>query len=239
MWSERTEQKLNTLREQILLSLPHELRTPLTSIMGYSELLMDNEDSLPPDEIVQIGTSIYRSALRLHRLVENYLIYVQINLISQNPAILERLLVSGTAEPHILIAAQASQIAQRHNRENDLYLELDEIPQVMILDEYLGKVVEELVDNAFKFSSPGTPVYVRMLHYNTCCLLEIEDQGRGMSDEQIAAIGAYMQFDRKHYEQQGGGFGLIIAKRLVELHQGQFTVASAAHKGTTVRIVLP
>jgi signal transduction histidine kinase len=239
LWSDRTEQKLNTLREQVLLSLPHELRTPLTSILGYAELLIDNQYSLALEDIPQIGSSIYHAALRLHRLIENYLSYVQIEQISQHPVLMKRLRDSQTLEPSQLIHEQARKVALTHRRDNDLYLEVDDIPYVSMSRDYFCKLIEELVDNAFKFSRLGTPVCVRAASYETHFLLEIQDQGRGMTDEQITAIGAYMQFERNRYEQQGGGFGLIIAKRLVELHNGQFTIESTSRKGTMVRVSLP
>ena len=55
-------------------------------------------------------------------------------------------------------------------------------------------------------------------------VLSVSDKGRGFSAEQITRIGAYMQFDRKMHEQQGLGLGLAIAKRLVELHGGTFSI---------------
>jgi two-component system sensor histidine kinase/response regulator len=68
--------------------------------------------------------------------------------------------------------------------------------------------------------------------------LVVNDRGRGMSPEQIARIGAYMQFDRKSQEQQGVGLGLIIAKRITELHDGLLTITSDSDHGTTVNVKL-
>jgi two-component system, sensor histidine kinase and response regulator len=70
-------------------------------------------------------------------------------------------------------------------------------------------------------------------------ILNVTDHGRGMTPEQIASIGAYMQFERKLYEQQGTGLGLVIAKRLTELHGGQMTITSVPGEHTTVRAMLP
>ena len=60
-----------------------------------------------------------------------------------------------------------------------------------------------------------------------------------MRTEHIAEIGAYMQFERKIYEQQGSGLGLTIAKRLTELHRGELSIESQLGAGTTVEVKLP
>ena len=60
-----------------------------------------------------------------------------------------------------------------------------------------------------------------------------------MTPEQIASIGVFVQFDRATYEQQGAGLGLAVVKRLVDLHDGNFSVASEVGHGTTVKINLP
>jgi signal transduction histidine kinase len=64
------------------------------------------------------------------------------------------------------------------------------------------------------------------------------DNGRGMTDEQIAKIGAYVQFDRKIYEQQGSGLGLVIAKKLVELYYGKFKITTVKDQFTLIEISL-
>ena len=69
--------------------------------------------------------------------------------------------------------------------------------------------------------------------------LHIVDHGRGMTPEQIDDVGAYMQFNRKFYEQQGSGLGLAIARRIAEIHNGSFVIQSVANQQTTVSIFLP
>ena len=73
----------------------------------------------------------------------------------------------------------------------------------------------------------------RILH------VRIMDQGRGLTQDQIARVGAHMQFDRKFYEQQGAGMGLIICKRLAELHGGSFKIQSEPLVMTTSTVELP
>ena len=70
-------------------------------------------------------------------------------------------------------------------------------------------------------------------------MLTIADSGRGMPQQQIENIGAYKQFERLVHEQQGVGLGLVIAKRLVELHDGKFSIVSNENEGTQITCSLP
>ncbi len=67
----------------------------------------------------------------------------------------------------------------------------------------------------------------------------MRDHGRGMLQEQINHVGAYMQFERQLHEQQGLGLGLAITQRMVKLHSGKFNITSAAGQGTEVNLELP
>src|SRR5207244_8493083 len=100
-------------------------------------------------------------------------------------------------------------------------------------------VIDELVQNAFKFSLPGSKVRVGLSAATNAVVLSVTDCGRGFSTEHITRVGAYMQFDRKMQEQQGLGLGLGIAKRLTELHGGTLTIQSDPEGGTTVIVKLP
>jgi len=96
-----------------------------------------------------------------------------------------------------------------------------------------------LVDNAFKFSSSGSPVVIETTKKEHNYQINICDKGHGMSEDQIALLDAYVQFDRAFYEQQGVGLGFIIGKRLVELHGGKIKLESKQDVGTTIHITFP
>jgi signal transduction histidine kinase len=124
-------------------------------------------------------------------------------------------------------------------RPQDVRVELEPVNALAIADEYLKKIVEELVDNACKFSDVGTPILVEGAIKGDRYVLSVRDEGVGMAQDQIGSIGAYMQFDRRIREQQGAGLGLIVTKRLVELHDGTFSVTSDPGTGTKVIVNLP
>ena len=146
---------------------------------------------------------------------------------------------SSVWKDHALITTQyfipefAMRIASKYDRDADLTLELAEA-EIDFSLKALVKILEELLDNAFKFSPPGTPVRVSTQSVNRQFRLMITDQGRGMNAEQIKQINAFIQFDRETYEQQGLGLGLAIASRLAELQQGTLTIDSIPQKGTSV-----
>ncbi|NLX08214.1 MAG: hybrid sensor histidine kinase/response regulator [Chloroflexi bacterium] len=233
------QDRLDTLRQQVLLALPHELRTPLTGILGYAEILTIEGAGMSNEQVVETGHHIRRSALRLCRLVENYLMYIQLGVIGEDQETIELLLQGKTPQPANVIEQQAALVAHRVGREADLRLFSADVPTVQIFPDYLKKIVEELVDNAFKFSRPGTLVTVTTAVDHEHYLLTVSDHGRGMKPEQIASVGAYMQFERKLHEQQGSGMGLIIAQRLAEIHRGALHLESCCDQGTTVRVMLP
>jgi two-component system, sensor histidine kinase and response regulator len=236
---EEAEQKLADLRDNISLMLPHELRTPLNGILAYGEILSSDALTLSPAEVAEMGQVIHESGKRLERLIESFLFYAQLEVIGADPQKVSALRHQHTLAPLRLIEEHARNQAQLANRASDLIVELEETP-APISQEYLARIIDELVQNAFKFSQNGTCVKVAYgASSPSGVALVVSDQGRGFSTEHIAKVGAYMQFDRKMQEQQGLGLGLSIAKRLTELHGGTLAIHSGGDSKTTVSIRLP
>jgi len=233
------EEKHNTtlrlLRKNIIYALPHELRTPLTTISGYAHLLQMDEGKSKPQDILQFAQSISDASSRLERLIENYLIYAQLELIHLDSAQLQAARNHLVRDCASIIAASAAERASKYNRAEDLRLELFHLA-LQISEKDLSKIILELVDNAFKFSKRGSPVIVRSMREEDMLHVLICDEGRGMNSEQVTLMGAYMQFGRELYEQQGLGLGFAVAKRLIELHGGAVTVDSHPNQGTVVSI---
>ena len=236
---QKYEVSLNELRKNIIYALPHELRTPLVSILGFAEIIKMDAHTAEQENTRQMADHILVSGKRLHRLIENYLVYAQIQLMSADPSQLKALRNHSITNPMTIAMTLAKQKAEEYKRQGDLTLELYYGPVFRISEADFSKIIEELLDNAFKFSETGTKVLLRSTQEGENFALHIRDYGRGMSGEQIKNLGTYMQFERTLYEQQGLGMGFTIAKRLVDLHGGRMKVKSDPQHGTLVQVSFP
>jgi two-component system, sensor histidine kinase and response regulator len=235
---QEAEKKLADLRDSISMMLPHELRTPLNGILAFGEILATEAGTLPAKEIAEMGQVIHDSGKQLERLIENFLVYAQIELLGADAPKINALRQKRTQSPARLIEEHALAQARAASRAEDLRLDLADQPAPMS-EEYLAKIVDELVQNAFKFSDPGKRVRVTFSGLPNGVILSVTDEGRGFSTEHMTKVGAYMQFERKIQEQQGLGLGLVIARRLTELHGGTLSIQSERGTSTTVAVKLP
>lgn len=230
---EKSDAVLNELRNNLITSLPHELRTPLNGILGFSNLLKEEAGNLVPEEIQRIGEGINTSGVRLFRLIQNYLLYAQLELRKTG-----EVNVHAFSNATEICGLTGDKIAARYNRRDDLRFIAREATVNMSESEF-KKIVEELVDNAFKFSTPGQRVIVECREEKGFFTLVVEDQGRGMLAEDMKKIGAFMQFERTMYEQQGFGLGLVISKQIAELFNGSLKIASESGQGTRITVQIP
>ncbi len=220
--------------------LPHELRTPLTGILGYSELMVvtaGEGNGLSQAETQQFGSAVHKSGLRLLGLVDNFCLWMELSQRSSD-ALLQR---DGWRLEHWMerVKDEMLRVTDRYGRAGDLEVSLQ--PASLIApDNFLPRVVGELVDNAFKYSMPGSPVKLVGMRVGDRYVLRVEDRGRGMSEEAIAGVGLFRQFDRTHWEQQGLGLGLAIVQRFAEITRGEIRIERPANAtGLVVELSLP
>lgn len=235
---ERAEEKMEALRASLSTTLPHELLTPLAGILGYAEMIRLDFDTLRPGDIMEMTWGIEKCAQRLQRLIQNYLLYADMELLRKKPEQIRPNSRDFLSHTRRVVWKTARCVALRHNRQDDLTSELSDGP-VALNENYLSKLVEELVDNACLYSPSRSPIRIVTQHADQHFLLRVNDRGRGMTPQQIREIGAFRQFDRQKYEQQGMGLGLFICKRLTEICGGHFHIESAPGTGTTVTLSLP
>lgn len=233
----RLDTELQRLRDSVSLSLPHELRTPLTSIVAGAALLDARAGVLPEADLRRLAGVMRTSASRLERLIANYLLYAELNgTLSVNRGRAPD--GSETSDARLAVREAAERTALEYDRVADLTLRLAP-GTVAIAADHLGKIIEELVDNAMKFSEPGSKVLVSGKASGEGYVVTVKDSGCGIGEADLARLGAFMQFGRDEREQQGSGLGLTLATLLAEMYGGGLLVQSESGAGTTVSATLP
>ena len=219
---------VSQLRSSVPAQLPHELFTPLAGIIGLLEVLKSDSAGLNENELAEIHTDMYESAWRLHRTLRNYLTLLETQ---HSP----NALIGGLHPKRVEECIRAgTQTASRHSkRKDDIRLQIEEC-SISVAPGDLTHIVEELVDNALKFSRLGTPVEVV---FGPDGELTVTDQGRGMSIEEINRIGFFRQFEHKKHAQAGLGLGLVLVQRLSGQNYAEFSVDSEPGIGTRARVV--
>ncbi|NJK60712.1 MAG: hybrid sensor histidine kinase/response regulator [Oscillatoriales cyanobacterium SM2_1_8] len=235
-----TAERLQRLRDSIALALPHELKTPLQGILAPAELLAMELSDLDRPDLVELTTAIAQSGHRLLGLVENVLLYTELELIglaeeigNPRPALAETDCGNAAQAYDVALA-----VASRYQRLADLSIDVGSALLSLPATKF-ARALTEILDNAFKYSEAGTPVAVQGMAGGGAYRLQVSDQGCGLSAAQRTNIGAFVQFDRRWREQQGIGLGLAIAKRLMEVYGGRLAIESGLGSGTTVYLELP
>ena len=233
------EKKYDDLKLRISSVLPQELRFPLNAIVSSSQLLHTSPDTLTDKERADHQKNVFQSASRLDSVISNYLLYVELELISLD-----------SKRRHILrkysefdstgLGAEAivNNLEEKHHRFGDVSNRIDNHQIFMVKDHFL-KMLEEVIDNAFKFSEPGSKIEIYSGLIAGKYVITVKDFSRGMTEEQLSKIQAFDQFDKEVQEQQSPGFGLAIVRRLAELYGIEMKIISEFNKYTGVSFVFP
>ncbi|MDP0498625.1 MAG: hybrid sensor histidine kinase/response regulator [Verrucomicrobiota bacterium JB022] len=234
--------QVEQLRRHVTQVVSHEFNTPLNAILGYSSLLNDMlaEGQMPDMELLQEAVqSIQQAGHRLHHLNSNFILYSELVTKSKTEHQLLRQQETSEDWSHQL-EHRLQTLAERYRRAGDLQLSLADIA-LGISPVHLIKMIEELVDNAFKFSQPGQPVVVECAQESefVAGLFSITDQGRGFAPQKLQDMPVLQQIDRQHYMQEGVGLGWPIVKLIAQIYDARFQIESEPGKGTCVTLLVP
>jgi len=220
------------LRSAILDSVTHEFRTPLTAIKASATSLLSdtNLDSAQQHELI---TVINEETDRLDHLVGEAAEMAQLDA---NQVELQR-------EPHHIREAidraleEAGQSVANHAMEIDIQ---DGLPLVSIDLERIKDVLLQLLENAGKYSPPGSPIHITAEADGRTLTVSVADRGPGIDDfEQSLIFDKFYRGKNERYRVQGTGMGLAIAKAVVEAHSGAIAVTSQVGHGSVFSFTLP
>ncbi len=231
---ERVQQLTTHQQRAVNAQWSHELLTPLNAILGTLELLEFEADTIAPAELKELLAIIRQGAVRQERLSRKLIRYFNLEQLALVPPA-----KSARGRAEVAIRTGASQAAEEHGRGADLQIAA-ELGAVSVAEDCLQFALAEIVGNAATFSKPGTPIAVTGANRAGRYRIEVVDQGPGLTVEQRAQIGPFVQFDRKTREQQGLGLGLAIARATAKLAGGHLTLqAGTGERGLTVVFDLP
>jgi two-component system sensor histidine kinase/response regulator len=230
IFHKNNQEKFENLSRNISYVLPHEFNTPLFAILGCSEIIMDITDN---PQVKELSELIFSSSRRLEKLIKKFIIFSQVELLrtdKKKQKSLNRMIVDN---PQEIIENIWKDLDSE--RKDDIFLKVSKTKLQASIENFC-QVVQEIIDNAIKFSDKNSKIEIKSEENENYFILSITDHGVGMTPQQIANIGPYSQFDRKVYEQQGMGLGLIIAKTLTEIHEGIFEISSEKDIFTTITL---
>jgi two-component system OmpR family sensor kinase len=209
----------------------HELRTPVTTIRGYAELYrsgaLDN-----PDELREAMRRTEQESIRMGALVDDLLLLARLDQgrpLDRTPVSLE------------VLAEDAVRDARAVDPEREITATIVQPAEVMGDDGRLRQVIGNLVRNALVHTPDGTPVDVRVDRVDGRAVLEVRDEGPGMTEDVASkAFERFYRADPSRVRSRGGtGLGLSIVQATVTAHGGSVALDTGPGEGTTVRIELP
>lgn len=231
----RANQKLRELDEmksRFFTNISHEFRTPLTLILGPVENKLSSVTS--DDEREQL-LLIKRNADRLLELINQLLDLSKLEAGRLNLHVSEgdfHSFLRTTISSFESLAAQ---------KKIQLEVDIPDEPLMMMLDtEKCQQIFYNLLSNAFKFTSEGGKILLRVTQSDKKVSVKVEDTGRGIPEDELGNIfKRFHQLDDSKHHQQGTGIGLALVKELVLLHHGEISVASTLNKGTVFTVDFP
>jgi PAS domain S-box-containing protein len=227
-------EELSKMKSDLLATVSHELRTPLATIKGYSTMILDYFSRLGTKETKDYIKSIDNATDRLAKLVDNLLDT------SRMEAGLLKLEKSPTSMGRLIqgVVVEASMRANHHHIVTALDKKLS---RVNIDPKRIRQVLDNLIDNAIKYSPQGTEILISAKKTGPELLISVTDRGPGIpADELINIFDRMYRIEQRLYSGADGiGLGLYICQRLVEAHGGRIWAESTLGKGSTIKFTLP
>jgi PAS domain S-box-containing protein len=229
--------ELDRVKGEFMSFAAHELRTPLTSIIGYLEFCLHPEDfgGFSAGQQHEFLVEINNKAELLAKLVSDLLDISRIEAGKPLPLDVRTIDIKRLVGK---IVEQYGLHAPRHRF--DIRFE-EGFPGVLRADEdRLGQVLENLLSNAVKYAPEGSLVQILGGVDGGVCRVSVEDQGIGMTAEQVARIfDKFYRADSSNTAARGLGLGMSIARQIVERHGGHIAVESEKGRGTRVTFTVP
>jgi two-component system phosphate regulon sensor histidine kinase PhoR len=230
------QKKLSEIKNDFINNMTHEFKTPISTISLASEVLLHADAAASPERIEKYARIIYDENIRMRGQVDRVL---QVARLDKD----EFSLTKSEFDLHQLVKETVKKLCfEKCEEQTTLNYQLQAADHVLNADEmHIRNVVTNLVDNAIKYSTNGTTLNIGTKNRQEGIVLSIEDNGIGMSKEELKHI-----FDKFYriptgniHNVKGFGLGLYYVKNMVDAHGGEIHVRSEINKGSRFDIYLP
>jgi signal transduction histidine kinase len=214
------------IKSNFISSISHDLRTPLTSIKGWA-ITLKTTDDLSPDEFGEGINIIEQECDRLAEMVNRLLDFSKLSSSKVK-------LVFETIDIRSIIADSLSYIKPVLKKKNIKYLKvIPSKPIILNVDPfYIKRALDNLLDNASKYSSNGQSIELRLTESNKSVNICINDSGEGIPEKDLPY--AKLKFFQGSNKKKGSGMGLAICDEIMEWHKGELIVLNRDEGGTSV-----
>ena len=226
---------VETLRRELIANVSHDLRTPLAIMQGYVETLLMKEDSLSSEDRKKYLNIVLSSSEKLSHLVAQLFEYSK----------LEAKQIQPQKEP-FFISELAQDVFQKYEilaKEKGIIMNLNmskELPLVFADVGLVERVMQNLMDNALKFTPQGGSVTIELTEQEKSVKVKIADTGPGIPEtEQSYIFERYRRAKKEKEKISGTGLGLSIAKKIMEIHNSSIWVQSKPNQGAAFLFLLP
>ncbi|MHB8104503.1 MAG: sensor histidine kinase [Dehalococcoidales bacterium] len=226
--------ELDKLRTELFSNVSHELRTPLASIKGFATMLLDYDKRLTRQEKHEYLDTIDKNTDRMVELIEQLLEMSRLGTgmlsIKKNPVNVTLLCQTVINEARIRMPT------------HDFVLALPQkLPVMNIDDRRIRQVLDNVINNAGKYSEAGTEVTLSVNTSNNEMIFSVTDQGIGIPEKDVPHLfqRLFHSSQRQRAETVGAGLGLSICKGLIEAHGGKIWIESKEGVGTSCYFTLP
>ena len=238
-FDEMAERVNGLLRSQkeLLANVSHELRTPLARIRVALDIAAEGTSELDQKQ----WSDIVRDLEDLEQLIADVLMATRLDLEPKQHSQAELPLRFEPVDPEPFLRVIADRFRSMH-QSHRLTLSVEgPLPAIMADPRLLRRVIENIIDNARKYSSQGSTITVRAHHDTAELVVELSDQGIGIAEADIGNVfKPFFRADRSRTRSTGGvGLGLTLSQRIIEAHGGSITISSRINSGTTVRFLVP
>ena len=218
------------MRVDFVANVSHEIRTPITSIMGYSQLLKENEDRC--DE--ELRTFVDKILSNTERMMGLFNQLLNLSVIESRPDFDFK-----DVDLQDLVHRVADDIKTNYpSKEINFNFNLG-VKNIFVHERLFEQVCSNLFDNACKYSDNSVSIDVSSLIENDSVVFKVSDNGPGISSQHLGRIfERFYRVDPSRESKRGTGLGLAIVKHIINKHKGMISVESS-HQGTTFKITLP